>query len=896
MRQANNRDLQSNRSAVVNVPIAIMDEEEERTARIERLRETRHSVQLCNGTKKKSILLKVLDHKKVLCKLASEADAALGNTDILEKLEGLFKGAVLKSSNKINGANNEALSTVIVTLFDLFELLLDFDQGRDDGVQHNTRNAARAVPSHLKLMKEFITLRDKVDAQIQEHAAHDPNDKLLAGIALTPAQKSMKFDKRRVPEDKAQQICVFCNHRSTNEGENNDKCEDNNRKKAATRAAKMKVWEPYAKAREEWEKSGGNGPEPERPLDPHTKNPMMRKPKKLTNLDSPELQCMCLNSSCAQVGSDTGSTCFVLCRVISEQQEVGEDHPSAIARTISQRHPVEKDGTRSKCTCPICQCKCCKRYKISDIQKIASKKAQNAHLRAQQQPQQTGEAETANFLRNVLSGGAVGANTALSSSRGLVEGADTEQVMSDNFYGSAAMLAARTGANSFTPAGMGALQRGLGRSTTVTLPSGDTFDTRMISANKNAHRNNNRMPGEEEMSNNPTQPGMLDNLHPDYSSMSTAFTQASRNGNLASHLLRAAAAQPNNTANTEAAVAASAAASAAASTDGQLPIFPIPIEPPKSMNECCAGEYCGCSQGPALVPDASGVMTTHVCPNCGGKYHCEMFGCATKFGRIQSEYGFILDDRLVLPSCPVPSQHPNRIICAKCIHALKSPSQRLADDLAAANAGPTLLGMSYEDQIQLAITRSTGGGTTDHPTRAQGIAHKHSLNNHGEAEDGTIHIDQTPPSLKQPSTKQQRKPSAHPPLDLFGYEERAQKKKKSGGERIMNRVSRINAQQLHNKKKKKDRTKEQRAERKKAKLLETKLNEYRSQGKLEHLGNTIAMGCGVGMSQISAYESGRVADADGDYFQSQDGLAQVENLLLEESSSEEDEDEEKNQD
>ena len=183
------------------------------------------------------------------------------------------------------------------------------------------------MPSHLKLMKEFITLRDKVDAQIQANAAHDPNDKLLAGIALTPAQKSMKFDKRRVPEDKAQQICVFCNHRSTNEGENNDKCEDNNRKKAATRAAKMKVWEPYARAREEWEKSGGNGPEPERPLDPHTKNPMMRKPKKLTNLDSPELQCMCLNSSCAQAGSDTGSTCFVLCRVIGEQQEVGEDHP-----------------------------------------------------------------------------------------------------------------------------------------------------------------------------------------------------------------------------------------------------------------------------------------------------------------------------------------------------------------------------------------------------------------------------------------------------------------------------------------------------------------------------------------------------------------------------------------
>ena len=67
MRQADNGDLQSNRSVVVNVPIAIMDEEEERTARIERLRETKHSAQLCNGTKKKSILLFFWN---ILCRLS----------------------------------------------------------------------------------------------------------------------------------------------------------------------------------------------------------------------------------------------------------------------------------------------------------------------------------------------------------------------------------------------------------------------------------------------------------------------------------------------------------------------------------------------------------------------------------------------------------------------------------------------------------------------------------------------------------------------------------------------------------------------------------------------------------------------------------------------------------
>ena len=109
----------------------------------------------------------------------------------------------------------------------------------------------------------------------------------------------------------------------------------------------------------------------------------------------------------------------------------------------------------------------------------------------------------------------------------------------------------------------------------------------------------------------------------------------------------------------------------------QMAILPIPVDTP-TEGMCCAGDYCGCQQGPSLVPDANGYLTEHKCPNCLGKYHCEMFGCAYKFGNIEQQFGCRIDNRLVHTSCPVPSENPNSLICTSCIRLLVGPSKSLA--------------------------------------------------------------------------------------------------------------------------------------------------------------------------------------------------------------------------
>ena len=108
-----------------------------------------------------------------------------------------------------------------------------------------------------------------------------------------------------------------------------------------------------------------------------------------------------------------------------------------------------------------------------------------------------------------------------------------------------------------------------------------------------------------------------------------------------------------------------------------LPILPIPVATP-TEGVCCAGDSCPCPQGRNIVPDANGALSKHQCPNCQGIYHCELFGCAVKFGDILRKYGYKVDDRLVRTGCPVPSQNPNVAICVSCIKALAGPSKGLA--------------------------------------------------------------------------------------------------------------------------------------------------------------------------------------------------------------------------
>ena len=73
------------------------------------------------------------------------------------------------------------------------------------------------------------------------------------------------------------------------------------------------------------------------------------------------------------------------------------------------------------------------------------------------------------------------------------------------------------------------MQEGFGRSMQIKLPVYQLVDTRMITANSNTHHNNNHLSASGSISNHPV-PGMVDRLHPDYSSMSEEFLATSRSG------------------------------------------------------------------------------------------------------------------------------------------------------------------------------------------------------------------------------------------------------------------------------------------------------------------------------------------------------------------------------
>ena len=113
------------------------------------------------------------------------------------------------------------------------------------------------------------------------------------------------------------------------------------------------------------------------------------------------------------------------------------------------------------------------------------------------------------------------------------------------------------------------------------------------------------------------------------------------------------------------------------------------------------------------------------------------------------------------------------------------------------------------------------------------------------------------------------------------------KPKKRGAKRLIERLQSKNAEGYHSKLSKKKMTHKQKAERLKAAMTDTALKEKSISE--EQMGESIARVVGIPMSQISHNVDRQIPDRDGDYFQSQDGLTQMRNILNIDSEDEEEE-------
>jgi len=802
MRQAEDSQIQNISSNAPSV-LEISD-----NARVKELKSSDQQAVL-NGVRKKAILKEVLKQKKAILKLAADADeeyALRGDEKIEPQINEMFKVRnVLHSGTSINQADKHLLSETVVSLFDKFEFLLGYHKRLEEAEGGVTTRAASADPSHIKLMKEFITKREEVDARIVSKAAAEntSNDSVLTSLPLTAEQKSRKFDPTRIPKDDKLWKCPFCDHYSINEDPDNQKYEDNNKRKDDVYNQRLAVWKDWKDRHDKWTNNGETGPEPEPPKEPFDSNKQMSKRKpRAGKYDVAALQCMCSTASCKQLGSDIGSDCFLFCRVIDEEKccDLGI-HPFRAARTTQERHPTITQGLRERCGCGTCLCPCSMRIPVNNYQKIASAKAKVAlQQRNGQQQRSSGIQETANFVRTLAGAGAVAAGAVLQSNRNLVEGSNnqgpvSDQVVMDHYHQGAAMAAARIGSSAFTQQGIQTMRDGLRRGTNVELPSGDSFDTRLIGTKKNAHQQNNRLPGmpENELldatsSGRATQPhpGMLDSLNPDYSDTTDSFNQASRLTNLASQLVSAPL---------------TAAAAAHQSVANQRPSSYNPnVYVPNGMSEE--------DQMKAFMAGGMSKDTKQSMMNEKEDW-MKNIDDGTKY----------IDDGTYLDEDGT-------------IH-IESPQRKMPASYKPQGNMPPLI-----------------------PPSQRNIMSSHMSS--------------------QISSRRQWNPFSGPG-----------KKKPPGGERIITRITQANAKRFNIKHKKPGEGSKK--ERKRAKLLQKKISAINAEGKTSETGNTVAMACGVKLSQISAYEDGKVADEDGEYFKSQDGLAHLENLLSMDSDSDEEE-------
>ena len=140
---------------------------------------------------------------------------------------------------------------------------------------------------------------------------------------------------------------------------------------------------------------------------------------------------------------------------------------------------------------------------------------------------------------------------------GAANEANLQERAMDEFYINTAEIAARTGGQ-LSSAGRETLRKGFGRGTTVTLPGGDLFDTKAVTANRNAHKRNNRIPTNSGSNGgrDPLLPGMVDKYQPNLRNVTDVYQSAVHaNSSLAMQFLSAGV--PSN-----------ASASAGAATSG----------------------------------------------------------------------------------------------------------------------------------------------------------------------------------------------------------------------------------------------------------------------------------------------------------------------------------------
>ena len=794
---------------------------------------------VCKLPAKKALANRFVKLKRAIYDDVKSADPT-ESTNLKERLDQIFNA--WRNPTAIRGMCNDTHSKMLVMMMDIVDVIVEHLKDRAaDIVATRTRGGSRVGNQDPKqiLYSDLQAIQRKTDRRICEALNNNPDlDNILKGLPLPASMVGRQFDPTRVPSDPALQRCPFCNHRGLNTVPEDDGLEERNAAQVSQYDDLMRIWNGFVQAREATNNAGE--PPPSWPTNPYKNNKeMKRAPSKPSSktLESPRLLCTCLHAFRLNEFSDVENTCISQCRQIDDDDDrhlmlVGQD-PSLPVYPWENGRP----------TCPICRCKCNKLFYIKDIPRITLallRPGRSALMKRGPTPQE----EIGNFLGRCMHAGMqamndVGAIQEQHRTNDIAAGRPVSSVADvppDVFFGAAAENAVRTADNLSSDA-VQHLQDKFGRKTDVTLPDGGPFDTRRITANSNAHSRNNRIPIPGQSTNTVAR-GMVDRLKIDYSNLSTQFKTASLNP---SNLSNAVTELGNRlfTPDANAAMVSSAEATDTNRTD----------EPQ--------------DDGQMFAVGLHGAMTL-------GQYKAQV--------RANSKNWALSSDGYLQP----------RQFGVFDSDGVKPPKNMIDPN----GEDAWRLGMD-EDELDAVVEKSFYESLKDHGGKCGPV--KNEDGDRGGDDDLIDELDNQDPdstrlfarhecARKSYSSKRRRKkirgsrripaPAGWPfPPPTT----------KCGGERIFDRIMGANAQNHHSKLRKRDLSGRQVRDRVEARKTSAILIAKSNQAEL--VGNSIAQASGVGMSQISQYADGKLADRDGDFFSSQEALKHFKRMNTSQSSS-----------
>ena len=479
---------------------------------------------------KKEFLLDLLKNKSDILEQCKLFDSIITDSSLFSAISSLLP----ENTRVVNhDCKNRDLAVMVSKLLIPLKLLHSYvhsqyeeEMKRKAQLRSSTHDKQKRSPVKV-LLDKAVDLHKKLEvAVMQQRSVPTISSVVKKQVTLSTLQRQRKWDQERVPVAKQLQFCANCGHKSTNIPIENEEIKAYNKSKADEHSKNTKLWDGYMKKVAAGEKD--------------TRKPanLSRRPNRRT-FKEPIIMCMCATSFCLGNFDTKRNGCPIKClknEVYTNQVIVKkEDNITSEKKNVDSDAKYEFSGDPKSCTCPICSCHCRFACRISDVPSILIQKSLEKNREGEKEfvedPFSKQEETVQPFLSNIMKDAMKMCwkkwneekkNVNLDpfhkfdsdiheriENRGVTAGCHNAAV---NIVASSPNVSLKERL---------AWREGLGKPTSkVCLPSGDTFNTRMLSSN-DKHASNNKLGTKAEIQ---VQKGMKSNLKIDYSNQCKDYT------------------------------------------------------------------------------------------------------------------------------------------------------------------------------------------------------------------------------------------------------------------------------------------------------------------------------------------------------------------------------------